>query len=74
MTRLLEEALENVRALPSDMQDEIARLLMQLTGKSEPAPLSAADEASFDESFAQAARGEFVSEDVIEAFWKQHGL
>jgi predicted transcriptional regulator len=30
------------------------------------------DETSFDESIAEAERGEFVSDETIQAFWAKH--
>jgi predicted transcriptional regulator len=32
------------------------------------------DQASFAESMAEAERGEFVSDQTIQAFWAKHGL
>jgi hypothetical protein len=32
MTRLLEQAAEAVRILPDDVQDDLARMLLQLAG------------------------------------------
>ena len=41
MTKLLEEALETVRRLPVESQDEIARAMLALAGSEpEPVPLS----------------------------------
>ena len=34
MTKLLEHAVESVRALPPEVQDELARLLLQVAGAS----------------------------------------
>jgi hypothetical protein len=75
MTKLLEQAVETVRGLPSDMQDELARILLQLAGKDQPVvQLSAADEASFAESLAQADRGEFATGEQVRAIWAKYGL
>jgi len=38
-----------------------------------PIAMSAEDEMSFEESLAQAERGEFVSDETIEAFWASRG-
>jgi hypothetical protein len=75
MTKLLDEAVAAARALPADMQDDLARVIMALTG-GEPAlvRLSAEEEASFDESFAEAERGEFATDEEIRAIWSKHGL
>ncbi len=76
MTKLFEEAVDAVRQLTAVAQDEIARVVLQLVRDEDlpPAPLSAEEEASFDESLAQAERGEFVSDETIDAFWTKHGL
>jgi predicted transcriptional regulator len=75
MTKLLEQAVETVRGLPPDMQDELARVLLQLAGTDQPVvQLSAADEASFEESLAQADRGEFATDEQVRAIWAKYDL
>ena len=75
MTDLLERAVETVRALPPEAQDDIARLLLQLAGDDETfIPLTAEEEASLDESLAQAERGEFATDEQVRAIWAKHGL
>jgi predicted transcriptional regulator len=75
MTKLLEHAVETVRALPPAMQDELARMLLQLAGEEQPViQLTAEEEASFEESLAQAERGEFATDEEVRAVWAKHGL
>ena len=75
MTKLLEQAVETVRGLPPEMQDDLARMLLQFAGKDQPVvQLSAEDAASFDESLAQAERGEFATDEQLRAIWTKHGL
>jgi predicted transcriptional regulator len=75
MTKLLEHALETVRGLPPEMQDELARMLLQFAGEEQPVvQLTAKDEASFEESLAQADRGEFATDEQVRAIWAKHGL
>lgn len=75
MTKLLEQAFEAARNLPSAMQDDMARVIMAMTGDELPVvQLTAEEEASFDESLAQAERGEFATDDQIRAIWAKHGL
>jgi hypothetical protein len=75
MTKLLERAVETVRGLPPEIQDELARMLLQLAGEDQPVlQLSAAEAASFDESLAQAGRGEFATDEQVRAIWAKHGL
>jgi hypothetical protein len=75
MTKLLEEALEAVRRLPTASQDEIARAMLALAGGGpEPAPLTAEERAAIAHSKAAAARGEFASEQDVRDVWAKHGL
>lgn len=76
MTKLLEQALEAVRVLPSDVQDEIARILLQLTGSKDagPVPLSAEERTAIAVSRAAAARGEFATDEEVKSVWAKHGL
>jgi hypothetical protein len=76
MTKLFERAVETIRALPPETQDALARIVLQLARENDlpPIAMSAEDEASFEESLAEAKRGEFVSDAAIQAFWAKHGL
>jgi hypothetical protein len=75
MTKLLEQAVEIVRGLPPEIQDELARMLLQLAGEDQPVlQLSAEESASFDKSLAQADRGEFATDEQVRAIWAKHGL
>jgi len=75
MTKLLEQAVETVRGLPPDVQDDLARILLQLAGKDQPVlQLSGADEASLAESLAEADRGEFATDEQVRAIWAKYDL
>lgn len=76
MTELLDHAVERVRALPPDQQDEFARVLLRLAGEDDQAvyELTAQEEASLENSRAQAARGEFATDEEIRAVWAKYGL
>jgi hypothetical protein len=75
MTAALDKAIATVRKLLPEQQDDLARLMLQLAGEDLPtAPLTADEEASFDLSLAQEARGEFASESRIRSIWATHGL
>jgi hypothetical protein len=76
MTKLFERAVETVRSLPPETQDALARIVLQLARENDlpPIPMSVEDETSFEESIAEASRGEFVSDEIIQAFWAKHGL
>jgi predicted transcriptional regulator len=48
-------------------------ILLQLAGGDQPVlQLSAAEEASFEESLAQADRGEFATDEQVRAIWAKH--
>jgi len=75
MTRLLEQAVEAVSVLPDDVQDDPARMLLQLAGVEQPLYELAPEEASdIDASLAEADRGEFATDEEIRAIWTKHGL
>ena len=50
-------------------------MLLQFAGE-DPPPLQLTpdEEASFEESLAQAERGEFATDEQIRAIWAKHGL
>jgi hypothetical protein len=74
MTKLFERAVETVRTLPPDAQDALARIVLQLARENDLPPIAmrGEDETSFEESLAEAERGEFVSDEAIQAFWAKH--
>ena len=75
MTKLLEEALETVRRLPVESQDEIARAMLALAGSgSEPVSLTPEESAAIARSKAAATRGEFATDDQVRDVWAKHGL
>jgi hypothetical protein len=75
MTKLLDRALEVVRGLPPEAQDDIARVLLQLAGGDESVlPLSPDERAAIAASKAAAARGEFATDEQVKAVWTKHGL
>jgi len=75
MTKLFDQAVDTVRSLPADAQDELARLLLQLAGQEQPAIALTADEAaSFEVSLSEAARGVRATDEQVQAVWAKHGL
>ena len=75
MTKLLDQALEAVRLLPPDDQDEIARVIMRLTNSDQAAsiPLSPDERQAITRSKAAAERGEFATDEQVRAVWGKHG-
>ncbi len=69
MTKLLEKAVETVRKLSSDSQDDIARAMLELANEAEPESIDPAHLPAVLEGLAQARRGEYASAaDVETAF------
>jgi hypothetical protein len=76
MTKLLDQAVEVARSLPSDAQDDIARVVLQLAG-ADDAPsvtLSEEERVAISASKEAAARGEFATDEQVRAAWAKHGL
>jgi len=76
MTKLLDQAVEAARSLPAEAQDDIARVVLQLTGADDepPVPLTSDEQAAVSRSKAAAARGEFATDEQVRAVWAKHGL
>lgn len=75
MTRLLEQAIEAVSALPDEAQDDLARILLQLAGLDQPPyELTPEESADLDASLSEAANGEFATDEEVRAVWAKHGL
>jgi hypothetical protein len=71
MTKLLERALEAVRRLPPDSQDEIARAMLNLVAdEGEPEPIDPAHLTDVLESLAQAKRRQFATDAEVEAAFR----
>jgi hypothetical protein len=70
----LNRAVETVSALPDEMQDELARILLQLAGVEQPSyELTPEEEADIDASLTEAERGEFATDEEVRAMWAKHG-
>jgi predicted transcriptional regulator len=75
MSKLLEEAINKVRELPEAEQDEAAEMLLSVAAKTGgPVELDAETRAAVREGREQARRGDFVSDQDMSAFFKQHGV
>ena len=71
MTKLLEKALEAVRRLPPESQDEIARAMLNLADEGEPEDIDPAHLSHVLESLAQAKRREFATNAEVEAAFRR---
>jgi len=75
MTKLLEQAFEMACKLSPAMQDEIATAVISLIAEVRPTVrLSTEEEATLEESLAQADYGEFATDEEVRAIWAKHGL
>jgi hypothetical protein len=76
MTKLMDEAIASLRRdVPPEQQDDVARLVMQITGGSQPVyALSVEEQADLDEADAEIERGDFATDDQVRAVWAKHGL
>jgi predicted transcriptional regulator len=75
MTRMLDEAIKKVRELPDSVQDDAAEMLFSVAAKQGgPVKLDEETRAAVREGRAQARRGEFVSDEDMQAFFERHGV
>jgi hypothetical protein len=76
MTKLLDQALEAVRSLASQEQDDIAHVVLRLIGADNEPPmqLTPEEQAAIGVSKVAAARGEFASDEQVRAVWAKHRL
>lgn len=61
MTKILDHALDVVRALPPEGQDDIARMMLQLARDDAPEPIDPAHLPDVLEGLAQARRRDFAA-------------
>jgi hypothetical protein len=72
VTELLEKALEAVRRLPRNDQDEIARAMLRLAAEGGESELvDPSDLPAVLEGLAQARRREFASDQEVEAAFRR---
>ena len=75
MTELLEQAVKTARALPPEMQDEIARMVLAYA-MHDPSiyRLTPEEEADLSEAEAEIGRGEIATPDEVEAVFSKYRL
>jgi len=72
MTKLLDEAIDAVRSLSSDNQDEIARTMLRLVADdAEPELVDSAHLSAVLEGLAQAKRRQFATNKEVEAAFRR---
>jgi hypothetical protein len=72
MTKLIEKAVEIVRGLPPESQDEIAHAMLSLAGsEAEPEEIEPAHLPDVLESLARAKCREFATDAEVEAAFRR---
>jgi hypothetical protein len=72
MTKLLDQAVEAVRRLPAEAQDDIARAILRLAeGDADLEPIAPADLPAVLEGLAQAEHRDFALESEIETAFRR---
>jgi hypothetical protein len=75
MTALLERAIERMRALPPEAQDDFARILLRLAGDSETVyNLTPEEDADLSEADTEIARGELAAGAEVEAVFSKYRM
>lgn len=76
MTKLLEEAIAEIRKLPDAEQDLAAEMLLSLVhrGEAEAYELTPEQIAQIETGLSQVRRREFADPEEIERIWRQFGL
>lgn len=73
MTKLLEQAVSAARNLPTEMQDDIARMMLSYAGDDERIiELSPEEEADLIDAQAEMARGEFATEAEVQTILSKY--
>ena len=76
MSKLLDQAVEVVRRLDPASQDDIARVMKMLPGDGEGdvITLNLEERAAIAKSKAEVARGNFATDEQVQAVWAKYGL
>ena len=75
MTKLLERAIAELKKLPENEQDAAAELVLNLVARrDEPIELDDETRVSVKEGLAQIDRGEALSQEEMDAFFRRLGV
>ena len=75
MTDLLEKAIAVVRTLPADKQDDLAHMLLTFAeDDKDVVALTPAEAADIAQAEAEAERGEFATDEDMQALWAKYRL
>ena len=73
MTKLLDQAIAEIRKLPAPAQDQAAEMLLSIAARQdEPVRLDEDTRAAVHRGDEQAKRGEFAPDEEMAAFFKRH--
>ncbi|MET0313508.1 MAG: hypothetical protein ABW275_03875 [Hansschlegelia sp.] len=71
MTKLLDEAIDAARRMSPDAQDAIGRFILENFDDGQPEPIPAEHRDAVLEGLAQADRGEFATDEEVEAAFRR---
>lgn len=75
MTKLLEHAIEKIKGLPAEKQDDAAQLLINISEEDQsPYVLTNEERVDVRAALQEIERGEFATEKEMVALWKKCGL
>ena len=75
MTQLMDSAIDALRGVPLEQQDELARVVLELAAYPRPIyQLPPEEETDLARSGAEADRGEFATDDGVRVVWAKYGL
>ena len=73
MADLLDRAIARARALPLETQDEIARVVLLYAGETGPInQLTPEEEADLAEAEGEADRGDFATDEEVQAIFAKY--
>jgi predicted transcriptional regulator len=73
MNKIVESIIDRVADWPEEAQEELMQSIVDIEAKHLGVyRLSDDERAAVREGLAQAARGEFVADDVVEAYFKKY--
>lgn len=74
-TDMLERMVEAATALPPELQDDIARVVLDCLGDDlPPVRLTPEDEAAIRRSREETDRGEYMSDEQMRSIWAKYDL
>jgi predicted transcriptional regulator len=74
MTRLLEKGIEAVRTLPDELQDMAGELLLRLAERAPYYQLTPQQIEDVHLGLAEAAQGDFATDEEMAETWRKFGL